>query len=296
MQTELLSILEHPKLQAPKLILGFSGWMDGGDVSTGTVGFLIDALSAVKLAEIDPSPFYLYNFPGSMEIASLFRPHVRIEKGLVCDIEDFHPTFYYDEQRNLILFTGKEPNLRWPEFARCIFALAADFAVSRIFFVGSVAGLVPHSREPLMYSSVSDEKLLEFVQRHELSPSSYEGPGSFITYLTTEARRANVELVTLVAGIPGYIQGVNEKCIAAMTRKLAALAEFPADFPELEAMTRQFEERVDKLVRQDSALAAQIEKIEAAYDEQLSEAQDEEMKSKEDELRAWIERQGLHFQ
>lgn len=40
-------------------------------------------LHAEAVAEIDPEPFYIYNMPGSMEVAAAFRPHVEIEKGLV---------------------------------------------------------------------------------------------------------------------------------------------------------------------------------------------------------------------
>jgi len=63
-----LIIYEKPKLTHPRMVLGFSGWMDGGEVSTGTVNYLIDKLEASKFAEIDPEDFFLLNFPGSMEI------------------------------------------------------------------------------------------------------------------------------------------------------------------------------------------------------------------------------------
>ena len=62
------------------LLLSFNGWMDGGNVSTGTVERLIDLLSARPVAEIDPEPFYILNFPGPMEVAALFRPFVEVEE------------------------------------------------------------------------------------------------------------------------------------------------------------------------------------------------------------------------
>jgi hypothetical protein len=67
-----------PVLDQATLVLALTGWMDGGDVSTGTVRRLVDLLGARPIAEIDPEPFYIYNVPGSMEIAALFRPHVKI--------------------------------------------------------------------------------------------------------------------------------------------------------------------------------------------------------------------------
>ena len=38
-------------------VLAFSGWMDGGDVSTGTVRRLVDLLGAKPFADIDPCGF-----------------------------------------------------------------------------------------------------------------------------------------------------------------------------------------------------------------------------------------------
>ena len=61
---DILRIDDCPTLHDATLVLAFSGWMDGGDVSTGTVQRLVELLSADPIAEIDPEPFYIYNFPG----------------------------------------------------------------------------------------------------------------------------------------------------------------------------------------------------------------------------------------
>ena len=56
------------------MIIGLSGWMDGGEVSTGAAKYLVTHFEAERFAEIDPDVFYIYNFPGSMEISALFGP------------------------------------------------------------------------------------------------------------------------------------------------------------------------------------------------------------------------------
>src|SRR5512143_25272 len=107
----LLSFQRHPVLEQGTLVLAFSGWMDGGDVSTGTVRRLVHLLDAEEIAEIDPELFYIYNFPGSMEITALFRPHVDIENGLVKSVDMPENKFYAHDPAHLMLFVGKEPNL-----------------------------------------------------------------------------------------------------------------------------------------------------------------------------------------
>ena len=54
MASDKLKIYKRPKLRNPRLLLGLSGWMDGGEVSTGTMKCLIDKLGAVRFAEIVP--------------------------------------------------------------------------------------------------------------------------------------------------------------------------------------------------------------------------------------------------
>src|SRR6516225_654220 len=100
--SELLRIEHRPALDGATLVLAFSGWMDGGDVSTGTVRRLVDLLQARRIADIDPEPFFLYNFPGSMELAALFRPHVAIADGLVKSLDMPACTFYCHEPANLL--------------------------------------------------------------------------------------------------------------------------------------------------------------------------------------------------
>jgi proteasome assembly chaperone (PAC2) family protein len=289
MGKELLTFYDHPKLNDARLILGFSGWMDGGDVSTGTIDYLVDKLGARKLAEIDPGPFYLYNFPGSMDIASLFRPHVKIDNGLITEFEEAPSAFYADATHNVILFKGKEPNLRWRDYAECICAVVADFRVTTACFVGSVAGLAPHTREPRIFGSVSEEDLMPLLQRFGLTPSNYEGPASFVTYLTTLAKSRQFRMMALVAEIPAYVQAKNLKSMAAVVRKLAAILGLAIDLGDLRTMTREFEKRLNATVQEHPELAEQIRKIEQDYDKQVFDT------STDADLKAWLEKQGIRL-
>src|SRR5262245_3687107 len=163
-----LRVHDTPTLDRATLVLAFSGWMDGGDVSTGTVQRLVDLLGARPVAEIDPEPFYLYNFPGSMELTALFRPPIKIADGVVTAIDLPANTFYCHEPANLVLFLGKEPNLRWREFGDCVIALARKAGVRRVLFVGSFGGTVPHTREPRLHVTCSEARLLAEMEPYGL--------------------------------------------------------------------------------------------------------------------------------
>lgn len=266
-----LQITRRPALHEATLVLAFSGWMDGGDVSTGTVSRLVQLTGAEPFASIDPDPFYIYNFPGPMEIAALFRPPVEIHRGVTRKIEFPSNTFYCREQTNVALFIGKEPNLRWKLFGDSILRLAADVGVRRILFVGSYGGSVPHTREPHLYVTCSDKHLVKEMTKYGVERTGYEGPGSFTSYLMTRAPQADLEMISLVVEIPSYLQGPNVSCIEAATRRLAKILKLPLDLDSLRAASTIWEMEVSQQVEQDESLSEQIRELERAYDDQLLE-------------------------
>ncbi|MFW6062336.1 MAG: PAC2 family protein, partial [Planctomycetota bacterium] len=207
MPADPLTLYAKPMLEQPGMVLSFSGWMDGGEVSTGTADYLRRHLHAEPLAEIDSEEFYIHNFPGSMEVSSMFRPHTKIEDGLIAEYDPPSNLFHYSLSQNLILFEGKEPNLRWREYGDCVFSVAEAFDVRRIYFIGSVAGAVPHTRDARFSSSMSHESMRQEMEQLGIRFSGYEGPASLVTYLTLEASRREIEMAALVAEIPAYIHG-----------------------------------------------------------------------------------------
>lgn len=288
MASDKLYVSETPNLSGPKVLLGFSGWMDGGEVSTGTVKYLVNKLDARKFAEIEPEGFYIYNFPGSMEMTALFRPHTKIEDGLIRTFEVSTNEFFCHEQSNLILFVGKEPNLQWSDFMDCIFSLCSQFNVRMIYFIGSVAGLVPHTREPRLLCSISDPTLKEVFQHYGVRFTNYEGPASFITCMTANAARYGLGMVSLVATIPAYVQGNNPKCIEAVTRRLAGILGLHVEIDDLRHISDEFERRLSDAVQEQPELAGNIGKLEEDYDNEIF---DTEM----GDLKNWLQQKGIRL-
>lgn len=274
----------------PRMVVGFSGWMDGGEVSTGVLRYLIEHLGSELVADITADPFYIYNVPGPLEIAGLFRPHAKIEGGVVREVREPVNQFFAAPEQALLLFEGKEPNLNWREFSACALAVAERYSVEKICFVGSVSSLMPHTRPPYYYSAVSDEALLPWVESHGLNPTDYEGPGSFVTYLSTRARDAGIPMASVVAGIPAYVQGRNEKALAASVEKLSELLSFSVDMAELQIRRQRFEAGLHAIVAKRPDLAGHIEKLERAYDDQVMPEADQ---GRDSELREWFEKQDI---
>src|SRR5215207_7593102 len=200
-----LTLLTTPRMDGATMLLALTGWMDGGLVSTGTVKHLMDDRDLIEVARVDPAGFYIDSFPGSMEVTALFRPHVKYVGGLVESFDMPSNEFHADPGANIAFFVGKEPNLNWPLFADCVFDVAERLGVKRIIFMGSFGGSVPHTREPRLFGSVSEPRLRDLLTEYGVRPSDYEGPGSFATLLLAEAKKYDLEMISLVAEIPSYL-------------------------------------------------------------------------------------------
>ena len=253
-----LQNLACPNLNNATMLLALTGWMDGGDVSTGTVKRLMASRNLKTIATIDPDPFYIFNFPGSMEISALFRPEVRYFDGIVERFEMPSNIFHCDEESNLVFFLGKEPNLRWQGFADCIFDVAEACNVKQILFMGSFGGTVPHTREPRMYASVSDEKLKPILAANGCRFSDYEGPSGFATLLLSQASRHGIDMMSIVAEIPGYLQGTNPLSIEAVTRRLSRVLNLQVDLDAMRHESTEWEMQVTQAVDKDEIGRAHV--------------------------------------
>jgi proteasome assembly chaperone (PAC2) family protein len=288
MVSEPLTIGAQPRLRDGRMVLAFSGWMDGGDVSTGTLEWLAAKLDARQTGSIDPQQFYIYNFPGSMELSALFRPHTRIESGAITTYQPPTNTFYCSEEENLVLFQGKEPHFNWGRFADCIFTFAAHAGITTMYFVGSYGGTVPHTREPRLASTVSDQRLKSSLHHYRISFTDYEGPASFSTHLLTHAPDRGFRMASLVAEIPAYIQGTNPKCIEAVLRKLLGILGLEISLDNLRKVTDQWERRLNSVLEENPELASMIEKLEGDYDNEVFDTQ-------MGDLKEWLQKKGIRL-
>lgn len=258
------------RMEGATLLVALTGWMDGGDVSTGTVKRLMENRTLVEVGRIDADPFYIFNFPGSMEVAAVFRPEVRMKKGLIRRGPKIpENVFHADVGDKLVFFLGAEPNLRWQSFADAIFELCERVGVKRIVFVGSFGGTVPHTREPRLYGSISHAHLAEIFAAHNIRPSDYSGPSGFSTLLNAQAPGRGMEMVSFVAEIPGYLNGENPLSIEAVSRRLAKFLNLPIDLASLREASNTWEAQVSEAVQKDEELAQTVRKLEEAYDNEL---------------------------
>ena len=283
-----IDILKELKSDNASLVMGLSGWMDGNDVSTGSVAYLVEKYNAERVARIGPDGLYIYQIPSSLETTNQFRPVVDIREGVIQSLTEPTNHLYYDRTNNLFYFLGKEPHLNWKEYGTCIYQLVELFGVTRLFFVGSVAGLVPHTRQPRFSCLVSNEEMKRDLDEKIFKFADYQGPSSIVSFLTLLAREKNIPMLSLITEIPAYIQGNNPKCIEAVLRLLSHLLKLDLDLTAMRKTGENLEKRLNKAVEKREELAEHVKLLEEHYDKEVF---DTDM----GDLKLWLEDQGIRL-
>jgi len=293
-----LAIPERPNLRSPRMVLGFTGWMDGGHVSTGTVRYLKETLAASDFASIAPSDFYILHFPvatipvsvysapgkavvasvNPMEFAAVFRPHTRIREGLVEELTYPRNEFSCAEPADLILFLGEEPHIRWGAYCDCVFRIAREFSVSELYFVGSVAGPVPHTRAPRVRASVSSADLKGRLEVTGVRFTEYEGPASIVTALCHRAAAEGIPMSSLVLEIPHYPfleMPTYPPSIFRAAQLLDELFGLALDLSDLSDAADAARAKLNDLLEGNAEFRQLVRELEAAYDREEDSADEE---------------------
>ena len=292
---EELAIHRRPSVVSPAMVLGFTGWMDGGSVSTGTVGYLVDRLQAEVLGEIRSHDFYILHFPiatvplsihtsegkavltsvNPMDVASVFRPSAKIEDGVIREVTYPRNQFYCSESANVILFVGEEPHIRWGAYMNCLFSLAEEFGVREFYFTGSVAAALPHTREPRLRASVAEERLKAKLAGLGVGYAEYEGPAGLVTSLAHESRERGIDTRSLVVEVPHYPfvdMPAYPKSILKTTSALNDLLNLGLDLEDLRRSADTVDQRLDALVQENEAFRELVTKLQAIYDREESDS------------------------
>jgi proteasome assembly chaperone (PAC2) family protein len=277
-----VSSLEYrarPELSDPVMICAFGGWNDGGEGATETVRSLRDQWGARRFATIDPEDFYDFQ---------VNRPMVRLVDGETRRIDWPANDFSWARVggRDVVLFLGVEPNVRWRTYCEQILRACADLKASVVVTLGAFLADVPHTMAAPVSAASSDPS---WAARADIVPARYEGPTGIVGVLNDLAAKAGVPAVSLWAASPHYLpQTANPKVSLALMERLRDLLGLEIDTGGAAASAMAWEREVTQAIDEDGNLGDYVKRLEEAAEEGLGGATGEVASG--EELAAELER------
>jgi proteasome assembly chaperone (PAC2) family protein len=247
---------DPPQLRSPVLVAAFAGWNDAASAATTALEAMAVSLEAEAVAEIDPEEFYDFQ---------VTRPTIRMAEGEAREVDWPANTIFTAEvpsaERDLVLVSGVEPNLKWRSFAGAVIEVAERLDVEMVVTLGALLADVPHTRPVPITGLASDPEL---VERLSLSRSSYEGPTGIVGIVHDACRRRGLTSASLWAAVPHYVAAVpNPKAALALLRRLEGFTGVAIEASELEDAVSRFETQVDRAVAANPEIEELVRRLES---------------------------------
>jgi predicted ATP-grasp superfamily ATP-dependent carboligase len=245
-------------LREPIVIVAFGGWNDAADSATTAIKFLMDRWTPIKIAEIDSEDFFVFTET---------RPTIKFVDGIQRTItwpsNQFLAHIATDFSRDIILFLGTEPQLKWKTFSTTFLEACRHFHVSEAVFLGALLADVPHSIAVPLTGSSSDEDVMERLHEMDMEGSPYEGPTGMLGVLQDTCRRAHIPSASFWAAAPHYLAATpNIKVTAALLTYLNTYLSLGLDLNGIQSDAVHFEEQITALVARDPEASAYVRRLE----------------------------------
>ncbi|MGD8245287.1 MAG: PAC2 family protein [Anaerolineae bacterium] len=199
---DLFDIWEQPA-SAKHVIAGWYQWADAGEVSSGLPHYLIDETGARHIGEMNPSGYYLFQFPGTHD---LLRPMVTLDEGYRLRMEERRNGFYVarEGEDSFLVFIGDEPHMNVEQYADAFLDAVETMGVERVAIVAGVNGPMPYDKDREISCVYSLPEMKEELEGYAVRLSNYEGGATIGVYLADRAEDRGIELVAFYAMVPAY--------------------------------------------------------------------------------------------
>lgn len=246
-----------PPLRSALLIAAFTGWPDAGEVASATVRYLVRKLRARRFAAFDPEPFHDFTQQRPQAVVT-----EHDERSLAWPAGEFWAVGAELAGRDLVLFVGPEPQLRWRTYSRALLEVAARADVIHLVTLGGAYDAVPHTGAPKLSITSSDPAVVRRMEALGLEPSSYAGSASIHSAIMDAAPAQGVPTLSIWGIAPDYVQSIpNWKVCHALLQRLCEQYGLRVELDEVRAAGRALERRVERALARDPDLRAYADQV-----------------------------------
>ncbi|MGH3471179.1 MAG: PAC2 family protein [Nocardioidaceae bacterium] len=255
----MIEVQAEAQLRDAVAIAAFEGWNDAGDAASDAVEHLLVAWRGTALATMDPEDYYDFQ---------VNRPHVGFSPDGEREISWRSTSFWHCQggpaDRDVILVTGIEPNLRWRTFCDELLDYVVSIGATTFVTLGALLADVPHTR-PVPITGISSDP--ELAEQHGLEASRYSGPTGIVGVIQEASRRRGLATLSYWAAVPHYVaQAPAPKASLALLGHLEDMLGASIDLRGLPEEAKAWERGVDELAAEDSDVADYVRSLEEERD------------------------------
>ena len=247
-----------PDLKDPVLIVMLSGWIDASGAASSAMAHIINESAARSLIEFDADTFIDFRAR---------RPFMELREGVNTRIAWNLPEMQVgtdDNNRDVLLLTGPEPDIAWNAFAEAVAGLAKQLQVTKCIGLGAYPFGAPHTRTVGLRATSPDPTIIE---RLTLSKNSLDAPAGVEAIIEHAMHRIGIPAFCLWAQIPHYVSSMAYPAASAALIDAVCLETglaYNTATLRQEAVVQR--ERLDQLVSNNPDHAEMLSKLEEAYD------------------------------
>jgi len=247
------------KLTSPVIIAAFEGWNDAGEAASGVINHLSLAWQATPVGAIDPEDYYDFQ---------VTRPVTEVAEGrterLIWPTTRLLAAKQEATDRDLLLVSGIEPNMRWRGFCSELVTSFSELGIELVVLLGALLADSPHTRPVPVAAAASDPALAADLRAE---PVDYKGPTGIVGVLQHACADAGIPAVSLWASVPHYVaQPPCPKATLALIRGVEDVLDVSLPLADLPQEARAWERGVDELAEQDTEVADYVRTLEEAKD------------------------------
>ena len=241
-----------PDLRDAVLVASFDGWVDAAEAASGAVSHV--AGHGRLLATFDPDALFDYRSR---------RPILDVNDGRLSDLSwpDLTIRHVRAGERDLLVFSGAEPDLRWRELAGDVAELAGRLDVTQWISLGAVPAAVPHTRPVPVLATASRDGLLAAGETQ--GPEGLlRVPSAAISALEMAVSAAGTPAVGFFAQVPPYASVGYAAASIALLDRLGGHLGVAFDVDALVAEEREQRARYDAAMTGDAILRETVSRLE----------------------------------
>ena len=246
-----------PELMEPAVVVALDGWVDAGSAATNAAATLGQGGRVVATFDADS----IFDYRAR-------RPTLQIVHGRPRSLEWPELTIRLNRiaERDILIFSGAEPDYRWHELARDVVGLAQRLGVTQWISLGAIPAAVPHTRPVPILGTESRAGLL----RGDVLPGP-EGilrvPAAAISILDISVSKAGIPAVGYFAQIPHYVSGPYPQASIELLRTLGRHLDLELDVARLPEEARLMRVRLDAAAAREETTRTYVARLETLVDE-----------------------------